>query len=109
MSRKATVGLVLGRNGSGAPCSVTPCQIKTPTTAAAAADKIAAIIPERRWALARAVRQCGEQGSGVASAVSFAVALIPFTRQNYHIRMGAAAGDLPFFSGVLRRIWLRAL
>jgi hypothetical protein len=36
--------------------------------------------------------------------VSFAVALIPFTRQNYHITIGAAAGDLPFFSGVLRRI-----
>src|SRR6267154_4145942 len=102
ISRNATVGLVLGRNGSGAPCSVTPCQIKTATTAAAARQRTAAITPERRRALALAVRQCGEQGAGVAStAGNFAVALIPFTRQNYHIRPNAAAGRLPFFSGVL--------
>src|SRR5213078_4470758 len=37
MSRNATVGLVLGRVGSGAPCAVTPCQISTAITKSAAA------------------------------------------------------------------------
>jgi len=37
MSRKATVGLVFGRVGSGAPCAVTPCHAITATTQAAAA------------------------------------------------------------------------
>jgi hypothetical protein len=37
MSRKATVGLVFGCVGSGAPCAVTPCHAITATTQAAAA------------------------------------------------------------------------
>ena len=37
MSRNATVGLVLGRIGSGAPCAVTPCQTSIATTKRAAA------------------------------------------------------------------------
>jgi len=44
---------------------------------------MAAIIPDRRRVTARAVRQWGEQGSGVASTVSgFAAGMIPFTPQN---------------------------
>src|SRR5438093_8090723 len=37
MSRNATVGLVLGRIGSGAPCAVTPCQTSIATTKSAIA------------------------------------------------------------------------
>src|SRR5213592_229335 len=36
MSRKATVGLVFGCVGSGAPCAVTPCHMIRTTTQAAA-------------------------------------------------------------------------
>src|SRR5439155_24556013 len=36
MSRKATVGLVFGCVGSGAPCAVTPCHTIRTTTQAAA-------------------------------------------------------------------------
>ncbi len=37
MSRNATVGLVLGRIGSGAPCAVTPCHTRIATTQSAVA------------------------------------------------------------------------
>jgi hypothetical protein len=64
-----------------------------------------AIIAERRRTTARALRQWGEQGSRCASAgASFAVAVVRFTRQNYHITVGAAAGCLRFFSGGLRTL-----
>ena len=36
MSKKATVELVFGRSGSGAPCAVTPCQTSIDATNAAA-------------------------------------------------------------------------
>jgi hypothetical protein len=56
-----------------------------------------------RRVIALALRQWGEQGSRCASAgASFAVAVIPFTRRNYHITLDAAAVRLRFFSGVLR-------
>jgi len=35
--------------------------------------------------------------------------VIPFTLQNYHINLRAAAGRLPFFSGALREARLGAL
>ena len=37
MSRNATVGLVLGRIGAGAPCAVTPCHTSIATTQSAVA------------------------------------------------------------------------
>jgi hypothetical protein len=36
MSKNATVGLVSGRVGSGAPCAVTPCHTSIATTQSAA-------------------------------------------------------------------------
>jgi len=38
-----------------------------------------------------------------STAGTFGVAMVPFTRRNYHIRLPIAAGRLRFFSGVLRR------
>jgi hypothetical protein len=56
-----------------------------------------------RRVIALSLRQWGEQGSRCASAdATFAVAVIPFTPQNYHTTMEAAAGCLRFFSGGLR-------
>ena len=78
ISRNATVALVFGRIGSGAPCSVRPCQMSTPATAAAATERVRARIVEWRRGTA-------------------------FTKANYHMNLAVAAGHLPFFSGVLRR------
>src|SRR5213075_2372067 len=78
MSRNATVGLVFGRVGSGAPCSVNPCQIRMPATVAAARQRMTARIVEWR---------CGTT----------------FTRANYHTATPAAGALLRFFSGFLLR------
>ncbi len=58
MSRNATVGLVLGRSGSGAPCSVTPCQTRIATTARAAAQRLAARITGVRRAVLVIFQHC---------------------------------------------------
>jgi hypothetical protein len=66
-------------------------------------QRLIAIMADLCCETARALRQWGEQGSRCASAgASFAVAVIPFTRQNYHMTMETAAGWLRFFSGCLR-------
>jgi len=44
-----------------------------------------------------------------STSASFAVAVVPFTPQNYHITRRAAADGLPFFSGALREARLGAL
>jgi hypothetical protein len=64
-----------------------------------------AIRVERRRATALSVRQWVEQGSrGASAGAIFAVAVIPFTRRNYHNTLEAAAGCLRFFSGGLRAL-----
>ncbi len=82
MSRNATVGLVLGWVGSGAPCAVIPCHTIVPRTAIAATK-----MP---------IPKMTRQGR---STWCKAVAL---TVKAYHSRKSTAAGGLRFFSGGLR-------
>jgi len=77
ISREATVGLVFGWVGSGAPCAVTPCHTIIPTTTIAAAK-----MPTPKMT---------RQGR---STWCKAVAL---TVKAYHSRKSAAAGGLRFF------------
>jgi hypothetical protein len=64
-------------------------------TAAAAAQRLAAIIAELRRGMSLMRQE-------IEAASRLAIAVIPFTPQSYHISWHVAAVRLRFFSGVLR-------